>query len=82
MAASPERQIQHDHTPGKVMSNALLLLGHNNGSYGAPISEVLFDKPNSKAFEAILHFLLSKVRGAAQAKKVTSANSMSLVRSC
>ena len=51
-----------------VLHNALLLIGYNNASH--EVDPAMFDKANAKAFDSILHFLLVKLRGTSQAKKV------------
>ena len=63
-------QTQQAITPGNVLHSALLLLGFPDGSQATMLSTSMFDKTNTKAFEAILHFLLGKLKGATQAKKV------------
>lgn len=70
MAENAQEQTGPANTLGSTLHNALLLLGYTGGSQAAPAEDGMFDKPNSKAFETVLHFLLSKLRGAAQAKKV------------
>lgn len=57
-------------TLSSTLHNALLLLGYTGGPQAAPATEGMFDKASSKTFETVLHFLLSKLRGAAQARKV------------
>ena len=57
---------------GSVLHCSLLLLAYK--SCEVEISPLMFDKANTKGLEAILHFLLTKLRGASQAKKVSFAH--------
>ena len=72
---------------GIVLHCSLLLLDYKSSNYDVDISPIMFDKANTKGFEAILHFLLTKARGTSQAKKaraykkpVTAKRTGSLVR--
>lgn len=51
-----------------VLHNALLLIGYSSASHET--GGAMFDKADAKAFDSILHFLLVRLRGASQAKKV------------
>lgn len=76
MSELSARHTQQALTPGSVLHNALLLLGYADGSQVTIISTSMFDRTNNKAFEAILHFLFSKLKGATQAKKVWRQSSV------
>ena len=54
---------------GTVLHCALLLLGYNSSSYEVEATPSMFEKANTKGMEALLHYLLSKIRGTAQARK-------------
>lgn len=54
---------------GSVLHCALLLLGYKSSSYEVEADANMFDKSNTKGMEAVLHFLLSRLRGSLQAKK-------------
>ena len=54
---------------GQVLRCALLLLGYKGSSYGVEVAPDMFHKANTKGMEALLHYLLSRIRGPAQAKK-------------
>lgn len=60
---------------GSVLHCALLLLGYKSSSYEVVAGPNMFDKSNPKGIEALLHFLLTRLRGSVQAKKAcTSCN--------
>ena len=63
--------MQESQSIGSVLHCSLLLLAYKSSSYEVDIAPVMFDKANTKGLEAVLHFLLTKLRGASQAKKVT-----------
>ena len=52
-----------------ALHNALLLVGYTSACQG--IGPAMFDKADIKGFDSILHFLLVKLRGASQARKVS-----------
>lgn len=57
---------------GSVLHCALILLGYKTCSYEVIADPSMFDKSNTKGMEALLHFLLSRLRGSVQAKKACS----------
>ncbi|KAL3143340.1 hypothetical protein ABBQ38_002175 [Trebouxia sp. C0009 RCD-2024] len=57
---------------GSVLHCALLLLGYKSSSYEVEADATMFDRSNTKGMEALLHFLLSRLRGSLQAKKARS----------
>ena len=63
--------MQESQSIGSVLHCSLLLLAYKSSSYEVDITPFMFDKANTKGLEAILHFLLTKLRGASQAKKVS-----------
>ena len=63
---------------GQVLHCACLLLGYKSSSYGVESAPDMFDKANPKGMEAMLHYLLNKIRGAAQAKKAWYLLNLSL----
>lgn len=63
--------VQEDTSIGSVLHSALLLLAYKSPVYEVDISPGMFDKANTKGMEALLHFLLTKLRGASQAKKAS-----------
>lgn len=64
---------------GSVLHCALILLGYKNCSYEVIAGPSMFEKSNSKGMEALLHFLLSRLRGSVQAKKACGWCSVSLL---
>ena len=54
---------------GDVLHCALILLDYKSCSYEVTAGPNMFDKSNAKGMEALLHFLLSRLRGSVQAKK-------------
>ena len=65
-------------TIGSVLHCALLLLGYKSSSYEVTAGPNMFDKSNPKGIEALLHFLLTRLRGSIQAKKACSSCNMTL----
>lgn len=63
---------------GSVLHCALLLLGYKSSSYEVVAGPNMFDKSNPKGIEALLHFLLTRLRGSVQAKKACSSCNMAL----
>ena len=57
---------------GSVLHCALILLSYKSSSYEVVADPNMFDKSNTKGMEALLHYLLSRLRGSVQAKKAGS----------
>lgn len=57
---------------GGVLHCALILLSYRICHYEVVAGPHMFDKSNTKGMEALLHFLLSRLRGSVQAKKASS----------
>lgn len=61
--------MQESQSIGSVLHCSLMLLAYKSFSYEVDITPFMFDKANTKGLEDVLHFLLTKLRGASQAKK-------------
>ena len=67
---------------GSILHCALLLLAYKSAVYDVDVSPGMFDKANTKAMEALLHFLLTKLRGIPQARKASTSRNHERLGSC
>lgn len=71
MATASMVNLEECPSVSSVLHCTLLLLDYKSSTYEVEISPSMFDKANTKGMEAILHFLLTRLRGTYQAKKAS-----------